>query len=259
MATEDYLTFCNESLWQPWRAGEELPVPPPFDRDAMPEPYILFKDGDKPLNNPLVVLTTNPGATMCHQRRAAVKFGYGPLSKCDEYNDEGARKLGDFYKECLKGKARERIDKIQTLRRELRCDGVMQVEACPFHSPSWPKNQKIAFTQEIGRNPLPVSYRVLASYVRLLRTYLKDRRVVVLQASNKPAERPSCRWLKWVAETAGFDGDHAECRRLNEEGSKTTAAVWISNPPCKALVLTTGGAWLPAERLAPVLQEFWST
>ena len=108
---EDYIGFCEEELWRPWRA-HELAVPPPFDPAAAPEPYISFCEGA----NPLVVLTTNPGATMCHQRRAAVELGGGPLSERDEYA-EAARKLGCFYKRELAGRPAGSLETTQTSLR----------------------------------------------------------------------------------------------------------------------------------------------
>jgi hypothetical protein len=96
--TGAYIAFCEAELWVPWRAGT-LTVPPPFDPNIVPEPYISFSAKARPL----VALLTNPGPTMCHQTRAAVEAGDGPLSKKDEYA-EAARKLSWFYERELAGR-----------------------------------------------------------------------------------------------------------------------------------------------------------
>jgi len=234
-----YISFCEEELWRPWKE-HRLSVPTPFDPEAAPEPYLYF--GDR--FNQLVVLTTNPGATMNHQRRAEVQRGLDPLSYKDTY-DEAAPKLGDFYETHLAGPARHRIDKMRRLSSSLRYEGVLQVEGCPFHSRSMP--QKSAFLQKIAKDEL------LGQYVAHLRVFLRDRPVVSPQAvstqTSLERETPKfSQWLTWIAEIAGFDLDGAEFVRLVEKGPKTTVAAWVSQrEPRKALVLRMGAPGLPAD------------
>ena len=84
---DDYIAFCEEKLWCAWKQ-DTLSMPLRFDRDAAPEPYLYFGTS----SNKLVALTTNPGATMRHQRHAAVRAGTGPLREEDRYA-EAALKL----------------------------------------------------------------------------------------------------------------------------------------------------------------------
>jgi hypothetical protein len=97
-----YKNFC-ETLWRSWLAGT-LDVPPSlrrdFDLDAAPEPYLTFGAGARPL----VVLTTNPGATMRHQRRSVILRGGGPVVAGARY-EAVADTLGAFYAEHLRGAA----------------------------------------------------------------------------------------------------------------------------------------------------------
>jgi hypothetical protein len=188
--TGAYIAFCEAELWVPWRAGT-LTVPPPFDPNIVPEPYISFSAEARPL----VALLTNPGPTMCHQTRAAVEAGDGPLSKKDEYA-EAARKLGWFYERELAGRpAGRRISGLRKLSSLLGYEGVLQVEACSFHSESLPG--KSTFLREMDENEL------LRRYAELLGKFLQDRPVVAVQASGKPAT-PTSTWLRWIAKLAGL-------------------------------------------------------
>jgi hypothetical protein len=244
---EDYFSFC-EKLWRGWR-DHNLSVPPlsasrfvrkTFDLNAAPEPYIDFSAGAKPL----VALTTNPGATMSHQRRAAVRPDSDQLCEKDNYT-EAARKLGEFYQRKLAGRpAGHRIAKLRMLSCCSGYEGVLQVEACPFHSPSL--RNKSALLQEIDKDDL------LGCYVGHLRTFLQDRPVLSPQAaptrdSLGPEAPKSYPWLKWIARTAGLDLNNAEFVTLAKKGSKTTAAAWVSKGRVlKALVLMMGMTGLPA-------------
>ena len=64
---DDLIELC-EALWREWLA-RSLEVSPlvtsTFDMNATPEPYLSFNVGQQPL----IALTTNPGATMAIQAR----------------------------------------------------------------------------------------------------------------------------------------------------------------------------------------------
>ena len=64
---DDFIELC-EALWREWLA-HSLEVSPfvtsTFDMNATPEPYLSFNVGQQPL----IALTTNPGATMAIQAR----------------------------------------------------------------------------------------------------------------------------------------------------------------------------------------------
>lgn len=243
--TEAYFAFCESELWRPWIA-QRLIVPLSFDADAAPEPYVSFSSG----TTPLVALTTNPGATMPHQTRAAVQIGDGPLSEADEFV-EAARKLGRFYEQELAGRpAGRRISGLRNLSCLLGNDGVLQVEACPFHSASLPG--KNAFLREAEENEL------LTRYHEFLARFLRNSPVVIIQASAKP-ECPTSPWLKWITKLGGLDLNAAEFVPLVGKGSKTTVGAWVSRHTPKALVLAIGGNNLPGDeglrKLAARLRE----
>src|SRR6266566_2838389 len=242
--SDDYIAFCEEKLWCAWKE-HRLSVPPPFDPEAAPEPYLYFGASTKLL----VALTTNPGGTMEHQRRIAVLAGGDPLSHKDTYA-EAASKIGDFYETHLTGQARQRIAKLRKLSSGLSYEGVMQVELIPFHSPSLPMSKKIALLREAKTD----KGGLLGRYVEHLREFLRDRPVVSPQAvatraSLEPETPKSSEWLTWIAEIAGIDLNAADFVSLVEKGPKTTAAAWVSKrEPRKALVLMMGMAGLPADQ-----------
>jgi len=251
---DDYIAFCEEKLWCAWKQ-QTLSMPPRFDREAAPEPYLYFGAD----TNRLVALTTNPGGTMSHQRHAAVLAGLGPLRARDDY-ETVARKLGDFYQHeaRLNRAARSRIAKLLKLSSWTNRDGVLQVEAVPFHSPSLPG--KRALLNEISKGG------PLEEYAKHLRTFLKSLPVVSPQAAptGAPLGRETVtrsQWLTWIAKLAGLDLEDAKFVPLVGKGSKTTCAALVSfedvNP--KALVLMMGAAGLPGEKglrkLAAALRE----
>ena len=268
MAEDYYIAFC-ENLWRGWLGRDLLPPPPApppaashfvdrvFDLNAAPEPYLSFGVGAEP---PLVALTTNPGATMCHQCREAVRAGNGPLRKDDDFA-KAAPKLGRFYETHLTGTARNRIAKLGKLSSLLGYKRVLQVEACPFHSPSLPN--KRALLQEIAKKD-----ELLGLYVGHLQAFLRNQPVVSPQAvatrgSLRPETPKSSAWLTKIAEIAGFDlNDHAEFVPLKEKGRKITAAAWVSRDGIrKALVLMMGTTDLPGEEglnsLVAGLRRLW--
>jgi hypothetical protein len=246
---EAFISFC-EALWRGWLANT-LNVPQfihdaPFDLDAAPEPYVSFNAGP----NPLVALLTNPGYTMDHQRRAAVQVGGGPLSTTVDYS-AAARALGPFYERELKGTAAgRRIAALRVLSSWVGYEGVLQVEACPFHSRSLPSKKKIALLKTINEGGL------LGCYTEHVRAFLRCRPVVVVSAvSSRRSLGPEVvetlsPWLAWEAVLAGLVLERAKFVPLVAKDSKTTAAALVSfaGGVPKALVLMMGGNHLPAEK-----------
>ncbi len=239
----DFLTFC-ESLWADWLGGRletSAFIRDRFDVNAAPEPYLSFNAGKRPL----IALLTNPGNTMAHQKRFAVRRGNGPLSTSMRYAD-AAVSLGRFYQAELKRAARERIDALVHLSQLAGFDGVLCVESCPFHSKSLP-----------GKKLLLQAYRddpFLAEYSRLLRALLKDRPVVIVSATStrqtQSARTKLSQWLTWQADLAGLRIDRAEFVSLIIKGRKTTCAAFVDKAQggTKSLVLMMGGNRLPGEQ-----------
>jgi hypothetical protein len=131
-------------------------------------------------------------------------------------------------------------------------DGVLQGEACPFHSPSLPR--KGALLKTIGEGGL------LGSYTEHVRAFLHDRPVLILSAvpSRASLKREVAKmlspWLRWLAALGGLSQD-ANFVRFVTKGRTTTAAALVSfeGEAPKALVLMMGGNHLPAEKGLKVL------
>ncbi len=252
--SSEYFEYC-EQLWCDW-LSESLDlssfVRETFDMDAAPEPYLSFNAGSRPL----VALTTNPGATMPHQRRAAVNTGVGPLGCVISYAT-AARRLGAFYEEELRGPPRHRITALTTLSGLLGCDGVLQVEACPFHSPRLPK--KVALLDAVDVDPL------LGRYVEQVRAFVQARSVIVLSAAPPQVsigpETPLAPWVRWMTELADLVPARASFVPLVTKGSKVTCGAFVGGVQntSKALVLMMGNNTLPSrkgiETLADALQD----
>jgi len=263
---EPFIQFCEE-LWRDWLDGT-LKLPDiilkkfGFDLDAAPEPYLHFETREKPL----VVLTTNPGGTMCHQCRASVRAGEGPLSTSMSY-EEAARALGPFYVKELPSvsPARRRIEQSQKLSCRLLYQGVFQVEAVPFHRPSLPANRKRALLDAIEND----ERSLLASYSERLQKFLLSQPVVAISAiSPRGMERIeqshygdiACRWPAWMAGVAGLELERAKFVHLVGKTKATCAAlVSCANETPKAIVLMIGGNNLPGDeglrRLVEELQK----
>jgi hypothetical protein len=246
-----FISLC-ECLWQDWLAGrlETSPfIRQTFDLDAAPEPYIFFADGQKPL----VLLTTNPGGTMPHQRRAFVQGGDGPLSPAILYA-AAAKALGAFYEQqlvyCPAGR---RIAAMHNLSASVGTDGFVQVEVCPFHSPSLPN--KVGLLRELTAGGL------LTRYIEEVREFLVAKPVVAISAASAlvsmGAEMQLSPWVTRLTEVAGLDPKHADFVPLVRKEGKVTAMVLVSahNGAPKALVLMMGGNYLPGEYGLRVLAD----
>lgn len=238
------MSFC-ECLWQDWLADrlETSPfVRQAFDLDAAPEPYIVFGDGQKPL----VLVTTNPGGTMPHQRRASVQYGSGPLTPAIPYT-AAAKALGAFYEQQLVHcPAGRRIAAMQNLSALVGTGGFVQVEVCPFHSPSLPN--KVGLLRELSAGGL------LSRYIEEVRAFLFAKPVVAISAASAQvsmgAEMQLSPWVMRLAEVAGLDPKRADFVPLVGKEGKVTAMALVSthNGAPKALVLMMGGNHLPGER-----------
>jgi hypothetical protein len=242
--TDPYLSFC-EALWDRWRHGQ-LEVPPAvrvaFDLDASPEPYISFNAGV----DPLVVLTTNPGGTMDHQRKETIQASSGPIGSANDYAT-AARQLGPFYEEALKKHpAGRRIAGLKTLASLLGKDGVLEVEACPFHSRYTPgKAELMAVIAQGG---------LLCDYVGHLAAFLKDRSVVIISAIGANAVlAPGMTlppWIAWKASLTGLQATDSTVIPLVTKGSRATCAAMVDHrgKNAKVLILMMGGNHLPGEQ-----------
>jgi hypothetical protein len=249
----DFMDLCEE-LWRDW-LEERLDLPefsrPPFNLAAAPEPYVLYDVG----SNPLVMLLTNPGGTMPHQLRENVRTagsGPYPLTEDMRYADAAAR-LGEFYGDMeSKRAARARVDAMKNLARLSGHSGVIQVDACPFHSENLPMVHKLRIVRMSGEAGF------MQRYSRLLRSFLEPHSVVVVTGAGSGKSLDSADELpEWPAWNAGLLGltprPEGFIELVGRDGSqgpkKTTVAALVQRNGniAKALVRSMGNNNLPAK------------
>lgn len=251
---EDFIQLC-ETLWRDW-LEESLDVSPfvdaTFDMNAAPEPYVSFNAGRRPL----IALTTNPGMTMPHQLRSHVQQGDGLLNRGMDYA-KAARILGPFYKQEIspRNPAKHRITKLLQLSSLLGTEGVLQIEACPFHSPFLTMPKKLALIREAAQPGL------LAKYVDVVQRYIASQSVVVVSAvgtrESLESGMPVSPWLAWLSTIAGLDLKNASFVRLVNRDAKTTCGAFVSSGRgvMKGHVLMMGNNNLPNSKGLEVLTE----
>jgi hypothetical protein len=236
-----YLELC-ERWWQSWLAGEaraSAQIRARYDLDAAPEPYIPFKPGE----NPLVVLTTNPGATMPHQLRDRILAGQSVLTPTMRYA-EAADALSRFYVANLTGAAALRIAAQRALASKVGYTGVFQVECCPWHSAQTPGKAEIV--------KLLTADAVLSEYIQALSGFMAPRSVLVISAVSSRADLstpdlPLSPWLQWQRDLIGMRQSDAEMVPLVWKGERVTSAALVdrTGAAVKVLLLMQGGNHLP--------------
>jgi hypothetical protein len=241
-----------EQLWQSWlRRTMDVPssLHTMFDLEAAPEPYVNFGAGA----NPLVELLTNPGYVLPEQTRGVIESGAGPIKSVMDYATV-AKTFGEFYERQLRGAAAHRIAAIRSLSEQLGFDGVLQVDACPFHSASLPNKGAVLRIIRAGG--------LLGQYAGTLREFLRSRPVLTLAAvsSAHPLLPPPVLtdWARWQAQLAGLDLEQAKFLPLVKKGNATTVAALISRADGvpKGLVLMMGGNRLPGPEGLRTLAAF---
>lgn len=234
-----------EQLWNEWLEGPPTLLPAIasfFELDACPEPYLDFDAGAVPL----VVLTTNPGAAMSHQSRNAILSGRSPVHPEMAYH-QVARVMAEFYGQALSGSAARRISAQSDLASLGGFDGVLQVESCPWHSPTFPSKDRYL-------ELLPSEPR-LVEYAKHLNDFLVTQTTVAVSAVSSrmglEEERLDLNpWLSWQASILGIDVDSAEVVPLVWKGKKVTSAALVSSErgPKKALLLMMGSNNFPGPK-----------
>lgn len=225
-------------------AGEELasePVRSRFDLGAAPEPYLPFNPG----SNPLVVVTTNPGATMPHQRRDHILAGQSVATPSMSYA-EAAEAFSRLYVEQLTNAAGRRVHTQRALALAAGFTGVLQVECCPLHSPQLPG--KSTFVQLLDADP------ALSEYVQVLRDFLEPQPVLAISAVAPRADlvQPGLQlsdWLRWQCDLIGLSPSRADLVPLVWKGQQVTGTALVEKQKSavKAMVLMKGSNNLPAE------------
>jgi hypothetical protein len=155
-----------------------------------------------------------------------VQQGKGLLNRGMDYA-EAARILGPFYKRELspRNPAKHRITKLLQLSTLLGTEGVLQIDVCPFHSPTMPK--KLALIRESAQHGL------LARYVEAVQGYIAAQSVVVVLAvgtqKSLRSEMKVSPWLAWLTTITGLDLKNASFVRLVSRDAKTTCGAFVSS------------------------------
>ena len=244
---KDYIEFTEE-LHKKWivdRLELDEKVKKDFQVDYLPEPYLDFNCGE----NPLYILTTNPGGGMEMQKRDVIVLNNSEsgIVKDDKYSDI-AKKLANFYIDILKGSsAGRRIDKMLELASQSHFDGIFQVESYPLHSATLPnKKQFLKMMQNDS---------FFREYTDLLQKLLSNKTTIVISAtsSQKSISVDNIRnnvWLKWQSEMIGIDNiDNVTLIPLVTKDDKITSAFLYEkqNDSVKGFILTMGSNNLPSD------------
>ncbi|MFG0252770.1 MAG: hypothetical protein ACF8NJ_07860 [Phycisphaerales bacterium JB038] len=221
-----------------------------FDLAAMPEPYLDFEAGDRPL----VVLTTNPGGPMAHQLRSAYQAGRGPVKLGMTYR-EAARALAIHYIDVLVGTAAgRRIEALRDLAAEGGFDGVLQVECIPWHSRDLPNKSRLLGL--ISRE------QWLRKYLAQLKDLVRSAPAMAVSAVSSRIDledptAPLSPWLSWQLSVLGIERAAARIVPLVRKGSRVTGVALVQRVEGanKALVLMMGSNNLPGSEGRAILED----
>ena len=220
-----------------------------FQMDYMPEPYLDFSKKD----NPLYILTTNPGAGMLEQYRKNIIIEDSIITKNDSYQDT-SKTFANFYVNNLTGAAKRRIDGFKSLANNSGFDGFIQIESYPFHSRNLPNKTK--FLKEFKED------NIFVEYSQLLKNTQKDKNVIVLSAVGTKSEISnqsisSNEWLQWQANLMGLNTSNLKKKELLLKDGKVTSMFLYEkdNNLTKGFILMMGGNHLPNEDVLNLIVE----
>lgn len=232
----DYFEQC-EVLFETWTHGRLRMDERLFEPHAVPEPYLLFGSGEKPLYQ----LLTNPGSGMpeIQSHSAVKKFGV-------ETYRELADRLAEYYlsdKFKSAGLAYRRNYRALEVAEANGFTGVMNVETIPFHSDRLNKVQAMKAIEHST---------TLQDYVKALKAELADKTVLVVSAcsSKKSIDTSMVRdnaWLSFQADLIGLRLSKAKLISLVTKGGKITSAQLQDGQ--KNMVLMMGSNALPKGRI----------
>lgn len=220
-----------------------------FQIDYLPEPYLKFGE----CSNPLYVFTTNPGLGMPEQHRKNILGGKSIASPNDPYSTI-SKVMGNYYLQHLKGAARNRIEAMIKLSNHSGFDGVIQIEACPFHSKSLPK--KDSLLEHLSNDP------ALNGYEQCLKSVFFEKTVIAVSAIGTQAtisidSIKNRRWLNWQAGLIRLKTCDSKILPIITKGEKDTSAFIYSRSEksVSGFILMMGGNHLPKlESMSPVIE-----
>lgn len=240
----NFFEFC-EDLVAAWHRSEISLSPEMgrlFQMDYIPEPYLAFGDQSEPL----IFLTTNPGAGMPHQHRDA-------RSPRESWSTASAQ-MAAWYQAHLTGAAARRIKSVLELAKSTGHSGVLQIECVPFHSADLPNKPQLL--KNLPNDPL------LCEYTQAVKGFLRDRSVVALSAAGTRGSLgahtiEASDWLRWLADLMGLNVQRAETIALATRGEKITAA-FVANRDAettKGIILTMGSNNMPGRDGVAILAK----
>jgi hypothetical protein len=221
-----------------------------FLMDHLPEPYLQFETA----NNPLYVLTTNPGKGREFQNRESIRSKSSFISCGDQYI-EIAFKLGEYYRNKLEGKPLNRIEGFLYLAKKIGNDGVVQLESCPFHSAKLPNKTELI--------PYYETEPLLKEYATCLQKSILNLNILALSAVNSKKDISvesitSNPWLEWQAHLMGFNFERVQSIPLTKKTTRVTSALIYSQEKSgltKGFILMMGSNNLPHKNhLGPVVK-----
>ena len=229
-----YSELC-EWLWRSWLSRTVVAsraLRARFDFEAAPEPYLLFDPGDRPL----VIVTTNPGGTMPHQRWDQITTGRSILSMSMKYVD-AADVLARYYVSNLTGPPLQRIAAQRDLAEEAGYSEVIR--------PHLGGKDRLAAVMTADPD--------LAEYTRALGLFLDKRCSVAISAISTRTDLGArdihlSPWLTWQCQLLGIQPKRAIRIPLVRKGTRITAAALVdpAGSAAKVLVLMMGGNHLPS-------------
>lgn len=227
-----YKDFC-EVIFHDWKYDRLQSDSKLFELEVVPEPYLLFGSGEKPLYQ----LLTNPGTGMpeIQSHSAIEKLGV-------ESYKELADRLAEYYlSDKFKGAglAYRRNYRALEVAETNAFTGVMNVETIPFHSDRLNKAQAMKAIEQST---------TLQDYVKTLKSELADKTVLVVSAcsSKKSIDTSVVRdnaWLSFQADLIGLRLSKAKLLPLVKKEGKITAAQLKDGQ--KNMVLMMGSNALP--------------
>jgi hypothetical protein len=231
-----YKDFC-EVIFHDWKHNRLQSHSKLFELEVVPEPYLLFGSGEKPLYQ----LLTNPGTGMpeIQSHSALEKLGV-------ESYKELADRLAEYYlSDKFKGAglAYRRNYRALEVAEANGFTGVMNVETIPYHSDRLNKTQALKAIEDNA---------FLSDYTQKLKTELADKAVLVVAAcSSKQSIDQSTiansKWLSFQADLIGLRVSKAKLTPLVSKGGKVTAAQLRDGQ--KNMVLMMGSNALPKGRI----------
>ena len=236
----EYIALCNK-IYEVWKENIcNFCAFRNFQIECIPETYFWIPgnviDRSKCEDNKILyVLNNNPGCGLANQTKDEI---------IKEFNDKSYADISkEYYDKVLKnivtGAAKLRFEKMQDFAKELKFDGIEDIETFFLRSERLDKN---LFLKKYKNHPL------VTKYTQALTEYLKDKPVLSINAAatNKSITKENVRqseWIQYVAGIIGFDFNNAKEIPTPPKDDKITSAAIVSGN--KIMIFTMGTNNIP--------------